>query len=100
MDIHDLDFLGQLLFIALGVAASVLIPVLMAAAPKGPSGRGFGARLWTHLRPYLALAVASLLIALVVLAILESQDQHIKEWWQALLAGYVSDSTLQKFKQG
>ena len=64
MNVHDLGFFGQLLFIALGVAASVLIPVLMAAGPKA-SGRSFGER-----------------------------------WWQALLAGYVSDSTLQKFKQG
>jgi hypothetical protein len=100
MNIDNLGFGGQILFVALGVAASVLIPVLLAAGPKRRSGLTRLKSAWSAAKPYLALAVASLLVAFVVLAIFRSQGNDLKEWWQAFLAGYVSDSTLQKFKDG
>jgi hypothetical protein len=88
--------------VALGVAASVLIPVLRAAAPRGPQTEGvegFAGRFWRVARPYFALALLSLLVGLLVLAFFASTDKDIKMWWEALLAGYVSDSTLQKLRQ-
>ncbi len=104
MDTDDLTFLGALVFVALGVVASVMIPVLLAAVPKPPAGRGgFGGflkRAWEIGKPYLALAVLSILVGLLVLAFFEAQDEPLKVWWQALLAGYVSDSTLQKIRDG
>jgi hypothetical protein len=96
-----LNFGGQILFVALGVVASVLIPVLMAAGPKRPPGTPLNAQsIWNAAKPYLALAIASILVAVVILAIFAAQGNDLKKWWQALLAGYVSDSTLQKFRDG
>jgi heme/copper-type cytochrome/quinol oxidase subunit 3 len=95
--VDDLSFGEQLLFVALGVAASALIPVLVAAWPKPERS---AADFWKVVRPYVALAVGSFVIAFIVLAILASQNKELKQWWQAALAGYAFDSTLQKFKEG
>jgi hypothetical protein len=101
--VDNLQFLGALGFTALGVAASVLIPVLRAAGPTPPPGSRFAGfpflkRLWAFAKPYLALALFSLLVAVFVLAAAEAADKPLRAWWEALLAGYVSDSTLQKLK--
>lgn len=99
----DLSFVGALVFAALGVAASVLIPVVRAALPEPPptsllAGKSFLQRVWPIAKPYVALAVFSTFVALIVLAAAEAADKPLRTWWQALLAGYVSDSTLQKLK--
>jgi hypothetical protein len=99
MDVQDLSFLGQVLFVALGIAASVLIPVLWAARPKATAVDGFWSRLWKLAKPYLALSIVSVLMALIVLAIFAAQGKSLTKWWEALLAGYVADSTLQKFRE-
>ena len=99
MNVDDLSFGGQLVFVALGVVASILIPVLLAAVPKAGHRRNLSS-LWDHAKPYVALGVVSFLISLVVLAFFASQDKELKEWWQAFLAGYAFDSTLQKVREG
>lgn len=97
----DLPFLGQLGFVALGVIASIMIPVLLKAVPGAGllPGETFWSRLWKVAKPYVALGIVSLLIGLVILAIFEQQDEPLNVWWEALLAGYVADSTLQKFRE-
>jgi hypothetical protein len=95
--VNNLSFGGQLIFVALGVMASALIPVLVAAWPKA-AGVQSPARIWNIAKPYVALAIGSLLIAVVVLAAARSQNKELKEWWQAMLAGYAFDSTLQKLR--
>jgi hypothetical protein len=98
--LDDLPFLGALGFAALGVAASVLIPVLRAAVPKTRALglQAQGSSWWPTAKPYLALAVFSIIVATLVLAAAEAADKPLRVWWEALLAGYVSDSTLQKLK--
>lgn len=98
MDVNNLGFVGQLLFVAIGVATSVLIPVLLALVPKAP-GRGMAAT-WPNIKPYVALGVVSFLIALLLLAFLASQGKELEIWWQAFLAGYAFDATMQKIKEG
>jgi ABC-type Fe3+ transport system permease subunit len=100
---ENLSFVGALLFTALGVVASIMIPVLRAAAPRPPEGgalanKSFGQRFWAVLTPYLALGALSLLVAILIMAIAEQTDKPFRSWWEALLAGYVSDSTLEKFR--
>jgi hypothetical protein len=92
----DLSFIGAFAFAALGVVASVMLPVLRAALPAPPTLAGGW---WQVARPYVALAFFSLLVSLLVLAAAEAADKPLRAWWEALLAGYVSDSTLQKLKQ-
>ena len=73
----------------------------MAAIPRRPPGTAVTFHsIWDAAKPYLALAILSILVAVVIIAIFDSQGNELKKWWQALLAGYVSDSTLQKFKDG
>jgi hypothetical protein len=101
--VEDLPFLGAFGFAALGVIASVLLPVLRAALPKPPAQgvatSSFGARFWAVAKPYLALAAFSTLVALLVMAAAEAADSPLRAWYEGLLAGYVSDSTLQKLQQ-
>lgn len=83
---------------ALGVAISVLLPVMRAALPKPAQGEGAGVsgwfpRFWAAVWPYLVLAVFSLAVGAVIMAAMD-----LNEWKAALLAGYASDSTLQRLK--
>jgi hypothetical protein len=101
--VDDLSFIEQLLVVALGVATSVLIPVLASVIPRaGERGQvgGWLRLVWRYAKPYLALGLFSVLVGLVVLAVFEAQNKPLDEWWQAFLAGYASDSTLQKVKDG
>jgi hypothetical protein len=94
----NLTLIGTIGFAALGVAASVLIPVLRAAVPRPSSVETLGlrSRVGVALRPYVALAVLSLIVALVVAAAAAAAGKPLDTWYAAFLAGYVSDSTLQK----
>ncbi len=84
------------LSVALGVAISVLLPVIRAMLPKPPSAQEVGST-WAAIRPYVATGIFSLIVAVLVVAILGDQ---LNTWRAALLAGYTSDSTLQKFTTG
>lgn len=88
-------------WVILGVAISVLLPILRKALPSAPetgleaARPGLGQRLWQTARPYLALGLFSCVAGLLVLA---AMGEQIADWRAALLAGYASDSTLQKLK--
>jgi hypothetical protein len=47
---------------------------------------------------YIVTAVQSFLIAVVVIAIMLSQETIIHYWYEALVAGFTFDSTIQKVK--
>jgi hypothetical protein len=82
--------------VALGVAISVVLPLIRALLPKPPEalrGRTF----WEIARPYVQTGIFSLLVAVLVFA--ASGDQ-LSTWQTALLAGYLWDSTLQKLTTG
>jgi hypothetical protein len=93
------------LYVALGVAVSVLLPIIRQYLPK-PEFRGGGGpptflgqlgeklrEFWDKSRPYIVTAIFSLIVALVIVAFL---GDTIKTWQSAFLAGYTADSTLQK----
>lgn len=94
------DFLTIYLFCALGVAISVLLPVLRQSLPKTGAGAPAGVsgwlpRFWAAAKPYLALTLFSLFVALLLVAFIQDQ---LTDWRAAVLAGYASDSTLQKLR--
>lgn len=88
-------------WVILGVAISVVLPIVRHALPATPSGALEAAappvwvRIWREARPYLALGLFSCIVGLLVLA---AMGEQILDWRAALLAGYASDSTLQKLK--
>ena len=92
------------LFVALGIAVSVLLPIIRQYLPAPTRGGGGGGpfleqfnqklhEFWEMSRPYIITAIFSLIVALVILAFL---GDSIKTWQSAFLAGYTADSTLQK----
>lgn len=90
----------QLLFCSLGVALSVIIPVLRRFLPRTRGGTaGIGGALlpefWRISKPYVILGIYSLAVALIVIAF---AGETVTDWRFALLLGYSSDSTLQKIK--
>lgn len=93
------EFLDLYPWVVVGVAISVILPILRQALPKPTAGEagmsGALPRLWIIAKPYLALGLFSCLVGLLVLAVLFDE---IGDWRAALIAGYVSDSTIQKLK--
>jgi hypothetical protein len=90
------------LYCAAGVAISILLPVLRQWLPHPRKEEGTGAgvsgwfpQFWRVARPYVVLGVFSLAVALLLVAFVQDQ---LTDWRAALLAGYASDSTLQKLK--
>ncbi|MEN3339692.1 MAG: hypothetical protein V7647_3368 [Acidobacteriota bacterium] len=83
-----LPFWSAYLLVALGIAISMVLPVLRALIPAPPP-------LVPALPagPYLAVGAVSLLTAVLVLAF---NDGQFSSPYTALLAGYAWDSTLQK----
>jgi hypothetical protein len=87
---------------SLGVLISILLPFLRQFLPelkkdKGETS-GLGGKLqlfWTIARPYMVMGIVSLIIGLLVVAVI---GDEINDWRVALLAGYSSDSTIQKLK--
>jgi len=85
-------------FVALGVVASVVLPLIRALLPKpNVSFRQWAGLLWPKIRPYVVTAVFSLVVAALLMAFL---GDTISTWRSALLAGYSFDSTLQKLSTG
>lgn len=82
---------------ALGVAISVVLPILRAMLPKPPTGiDGLAVvSVWQTAKSYLILGVFSLVGAILIVA---ASGDSLKDWRAALLAGYAWDSTLQKLK--
>jgi hypothetical protein len=88
-------------WIVMGVAVSFIIPVIIQSIrPSTPGAKAaYGAsRLWIVAKPYLLMAIASFLLAVVTLAIAKSSNVDLNAWYKAFLLGYFWDSTVQKFK--
>lgn len=87
------------LWAALGVALSVLIPVVAKAVkdalPQGGAADAATPNVRDFAKPYLLVAVMSLLIAVLIIAFAE-----FKDWRAAVIGGYAWDATLQKIRRG
>lgn len=83
-----------------GVLISIILPILMQSIPQPAGGTasvgGFLSRLGRSAKPYIASVVASLLIALLLMAM---TGDTFKDWKTALLLGYAWPSTFEKFKK-
>lgn len=97
------DFVS-FLWIAVGVILSILVPwavkALKEAMPKEDRVEGWSRQAWKFLKPYLWVALASLVVGFVTLAGIRQTGGSFKNWWEPMLAGYLYDATLQKIKEG
>lgn len=96
---EDFDF-DIFLWVAGGVLISIVLPIFRSMLPKSNAVTtagvgGFLPKLWGVTKPYIAVLVVSLLVSLLVVAFMADQ---LTDWRVALLAGYASDSTIQKLK--
>ena len=85
-----------------GILLSTVIPwaVLVLKPPASAQGFDVGKKWFVYIsKRYGKQLLASTIIGLLIFAIARSQGAEIKAWYQALLSGYVWDSTLQKFMQ-
>jgi hypothetical protein len=101
-------------WIVLGIVLSVLVPIavkiLKSATVRTPRpnavetmkekmirwGKAFG----EFARPYVLVAFASVILGGLILLLAKQQGVTFSAWHQAVLAGYIWDSTLQKIKEG
>ncbi len=88
MTAAPLPFLMAYLFVSLGIAISIALPLLRGLMPLPPPLLPPAPA-----RPYLAAGAVSLLTAALVVAF---NDGRFASPYTALLAGYAWDSTLQK----
>jgi len=72
-----------------GVLISIFLPVVKQYIIKPRGGR------FVASKPYLMTGLFSLMVGLLIFAFVE---ETITGWKEALLAGYVWDSTLQKIR--
>src|ERR1700744_406569 len=86
-----------------GILLSTALPILRSLLPRPPAAAAALAvdgGVWAELRPFVVIGSFSVLTAVLVLAF-AGDAFHQWKWYQALLAGYAWDSTLQKAsKQG
>lgn len=98
-------------FIVIGIIISIIIPILRTLLPKSnrealaKTLRGtdekkelkFGAVAFEAAKPYLYLAIFSIVTAVIVLAYLDSSASKITiVWSNAVIYGFTWDSVLQK----
>ncbi len=96
-------YLITYLFCVVGVLASILIPILYGLLPEVKLGSAtYGSLSLDQLRPLVApvliTAVLSLIISLFSALIVLAASGGDLSPYAALLAGYASDSTLQRLK--
>ncbi len=87
-----LPFVLTYLSVALGIAISVILPILREYLPKPTKERDVRA-VWSIAKPYLVLGVFSLIVGLLIVA---AGGETLEDWKVAFIAGYAWDSTLQK----
>jgi hypothetical protein len=94
-DVSDFE---TYLWVALGVALSVIIPIVWGALRKnGIATESWIRRALQVARPYALIGVFSLLVSVIIVAV---GGDMLDRWQAAVLAGYAWDSTLQKLKDG
>jgi len=82
------------LAVALGVAVSIVLPLIRPLLPKPPAAKAaIATDMWAFAKPYLITGIFSLVVALILVAFL---GETIDTWQKAFLAGYTADATLQK----
>ena len=89
--------LESLLYCAMGVALSIVIPLLKEALPKPAGVAGVGGvwpRVWNKAKGLLVIGCYSIAVSLIVVA----SSDAISTWRNALILGYLADSTLQKLR--
>lgn len=92
---EPLPYWSKVLFASIGVALSVLMPVLLALVRHYWPGRALAWRdVWTTVLPYLVLGAFSLVVGILVAAAADFKTPEL-----ALLAGFSWDKTLQLSKQ-
>lgn len=89
------------IWFVVGIVFSVIVPIvakwLRAVQTKTLPVGTIWSQVWEIAGPYVKIAVASLIVGFVLLAMYRSGGgQDIKAWYQAFLYGYAWDSTLQK----
>jgi hypothetical protein len=89
-----------LLWAALGILVSVVLPILRALIPKPPvsatpalPGTPSPNRFLLLAKPYAVVGAFSILTAILIVAL---AGDTLRTWNMAVLAGYAWDSTLQK----
>ncbi len=101
-----MNFISAYGFTVVGVATSVVLPVLAEAVKRYfPTGRSHGAidflpdrilqPFWRAVKPYFILGAFSGVTAFVLVAF---AGKGIANWQAAFLLGYACDSTLQRLK--
>ncbi len=91
------SFVTTYLVCAVGIAVSVVLPILRAMLPKPPQNlvAGMPPGGISAAKPLLILGLFSLVGAILIVA---GAGDTLQDWRAALLAGYAWDSTLQKLK--
>lgn len=84
-----------------GIFISLVLPVVRKLATPPPAGAkggigGFVQRIWPTARPYVFMAIVSILVAVVLLAGLHVKKIPVDSASAAFLLGYFSDATMQK----
>jgi uncharacterized membrane protein (DUF106 family) len=92
---EGLNYYETYIVVVIGVVISFILPIIRKSIPKGDEPNiNFTTRMWDVAKPYLAILAASVLTAILIIAI--SGDHISEDWRMALIAGFAWDSTLQK----
>jgi ABC-type multidrug transport system fused ATPase/permease subunit len=88
----ELSYWTEVLFASIGVALSVLMPVLYAVVKKlwPETGLNDWDEVWELIFPYVALAVFSLVVAILLSAAADFESRE-----SAIIAGFAWDKTLE-----
>ncbi|MFD1872102.1 hypothetical protein [Hymenobacter bucti] len=93
------DSLATIYFATVGgVFVSVVLPLIRPLLPKPAVEAGLmaGPTFWEIARPYIATGLFSLIVALLLVASAYNTEHPFGYWYEAFVAGYLADSTLQK----
>lgn len=91
------------LFIAAGVFFSAIVPIAIKWVNEKfrPQPTGLADDIKQFAMTYFVLAISSLIIAFVTLAVVKKLvGGHFTNWYEPFIVGYLYDSTLQKTKSG
>jgi hypothetical protein len=89
------------LWIVAGIILSISVPVAVRTLKPKPELQGVRKSWFVRiLLPYLQYAVASMVLGFLTLAVVKYNGGHFGSWPEALMAGYLWDSTIQKLREG